>query len=136
MHQGKLNGYVCQGFNPLLSFPNRKKLTEALSKLKFLITMDPLDTETSRFWDNHGEYNDVDPSKIQTEVIQLPSTCFAEDTGSLTNSGRQLHWHWAGATPPGEAKHDAWIMAQIYQRLKALYEKEGGALPEPILKLD
>ena len=25
MHQGKLNGYFCQGFNPLLSFPNRKK---------------------------------------------------------------------------------------------------------------
>src|SRR5437763_16727472 len=27
MHEGKLNGYFCQGFNPLLSFPNRKKLT-------------------------------------------------------------------------------------------------------------
>ncbi len=47
-----------------------------------------------------------------------------------------MHWHWAGGTPPGEAKHDTWIMAQIFQRLKALYEKEGGPLPEPILKLD
>jgi formate dehydrogenase major subunit len=136
MHQGKMNGYFCQGFNPLLSFPNRKKMTAALSKLKFLVTMDPLDTETARFWDNHGEYNDVDPTKIQTEVIQLPSTCFAEDTGSLTNSGRQLHWHWAGGTPPGEAKGDTWIMAQIFLRLKALYEKEGGPVPEPMLKLD
>ena len=135
MHEGKMNGYFCQGFNPLLSFPNRKKITAALSKLKFLVTMDPLDTETSRFWDNHGEFNDVEPAKIQTEVIQLPSTCFAEDTGSLTNSGRQLHWHWAGGTPPGEAKNDAWIMAQIYTRLKALYQKEGGAVPEPILNL-
>jgi formate dehydrogenase major subunit len=135
MHQGKINGYFCQGFNPLLSFPNRKKLTAALSKLKFLVVMDPLDTETSRFWENHGEFNDVDTSSIQTEVIQLPSTCFAEDTGSLTNSGRQLHWHWAGGTPPGEAKSDAWIMAQIYLRLKALYQKEGGAVPEPILNL-
>jgi formate dehydrogenase major subunit len=136
MHEGKLNGYFCQGFNPLLSFPNRKKVTEALSRLKFLITMDPLDTETSHFWENHGEFNDVDPSKIQTEVIQLPSTCFAEDTGSLTNSGRQLHWHWAGGTPPGEARHDTWIMAQIFMRLKALYQKEGGPVPEPILNLD
>jgi formate dehydrogenase major subunit len=135
MHQGKMNGYFCQGFNPLLSFPNRKKLTAALSKLKFLVVMDPLDTETSRFWENHGEFNDVDTASIQTEVIQLPSTCFAEDTGSLTNSGRQLHWHWAGGTPPGEAKSDAWIMAQIYLRLKALYQKEGGAVPEPILNL-
>src|SRR5262249_44692294 len=64
MHQGKMNGYLCQGFNPLLSFPNRKKVTVALSKLKFLVTMDPLETETSRFWENHGEHNDVDSSKI------------------------------------------------------------------------
>jgi formate dehydrogenase major subunit len=135
MHQGKMNGYFCQGFNPLLAFPNRKKCTEALSKLKFLVTMDPLDTETSRFWENHGEYNDVDPSQIRTEVIQLPSTCFAEDEGSLTNSGRWLQWHWPGGSPPGEAKTDNWIMAQIWKRLKALYEKDGGPLPDPILKL-
>ena len=136
MFQGKVNGYFCQGFNPLLSFPNRAKLTTALSKLKFLVTMDPLDTETSRFWENHGEFNAVDSSKIQTEVIQLPSTCFAEDEGSLTNSGRWLQWHWAGATPPGEAQHDTWIMAQIFLRLKALYQKEGGKLPDPIVNLD
>jgi formate dehydrogenase major subunit len=46
MHDGTMNGYLCQGFNPLLSFPNRQKCTEALSKLKFLVTIDPLDTET------------------------------------------------------------------------------------------
>jgi formate dehydrogenase major subunit len=135
MHQGKMNGYVCQGFNPLLSFPNRAKCTAALSKLKFLVTMDPLETETARFWENHGEYNDVNPADIQTEVIQLPSTCFAEDEGSLTNSGRWLQWHWPGGTPPGEARTDTWIMAQIWQRLKALYEAEGGPVPEPILNL-
>src|SRR5271157_1833017 len=135
MHQGKLNGYFCQGFNPLLSFPNRKKVTEALSNLKFLVVMDPLDTETARFWQNHGEFNDVDSARIDTEVIQLPSTCFAEDEGSLTNSGRWLQWHWAAGTPPGEARHDTWIMAQIYQGLRALYQKEGGAFPEPIVNL-
>ena len=135
MHQGKMNGYFCQGFNPLLAVPNRKKLTAALSKLKYLVTMDPLDTETARFWENHGEFNEVDSSQIKTEVIQLPSTCFAEDEGSLTNSGRWLQWHWPGGTPPGEAKRDNWIMAQLYMRLKALYQKEGGPVPEPILNL-
>jgi formate dehydrogenase major subunit len=135
MHQGKMNGYICQGFNPLLSFPNRGKLTQALSKLKFLVTMDPLETETTRFWENHGEFNDVDSSQIQTEVIQLPSTCFAEDEGSLTNSGRWLQWHWPGGTPPGEARTDVWIMAQIHLRLKELYRKEGGAFSEPIVNL-
>jgi formate dehydrogenase major subunit len=130
-----MTGYFCQGFNPLLSFPNRKKITAALSKLKFLVTMDPLETETSRFWENHGEHNDVDPSKIATEVIQLPTTCFAEDEGALVNSGRWLQWHWPGATPPGEAKSDVWIMAQIYLRLKALYAKEGGPFPDAIRDL-
>ena len=98
--------------------------------------MDPLDTETANFWQNHGAFNDVDPSKIETEVIQLPTTCFAEDEGSTTNSGRWLQWHWAAGTPPGEAKNDVWIMAQLFLRLKALYEKEGGALPDPIVKLN
>ncbi|NRP72654.1 Formate dehydrogenase-O major subunit [Ensifer psoraleae] len=136
MNQGKMTGYMCQGFNPLLAAPNRKKLTDALSKLKYLVTMDPLDTETARFWENHGEYNDVDSSQIQTEVIQLPSTCFAEDEGSLTNSSRWLQWHWPGGTPPGEAMTDNWIMAQIHVRLKELYRKEGGKFADPILNLD
>ncbi len=136
MNQGKMTGYICQGFNPLLAVPNRAKATASLSKLKFLVTMDPLDTETSRFWENHGDFNDVDSSQIQTEVIQLPSTCFAEDEGSLTNSSRWLQWHWPGGTPPGEAKTDNWIMAQIHVRLKELYRKEGGTFPDPIVNLD
>jgi formate dehydrogenase major subunit len=136
MHQGKMNGYICQGFNPLLSAPNRGKLTEALSKLKFLVSIDPLQTETSRFWENHGEYNAVKPEEIKTTVFELPATVFAEDEGSLVNSGRWLQWHWPGATPPGEAKSDIWIMAQLYKRLKALYQKEGGAFPDPILNLN
>jgi formate dehydrogenase major subunit len=135
MHAGKVNGYFCQGFNPLLAFPNRGKITASLAKLKWLVTMDPLDTETSRFWENHGEYNDVDAKAIQTEVFQLPTTCFAEEEGSLTNSGRWLQWHWAGGSPPGEAEHDNWIMGQLFLRLRALYRKEGGAFPDAILNL-
>lgn len=135
MHQGKMTGYFCQGFNPVLSFPNRGKVQAALAKLKFLVVMDPLQTETSRFWENHGEYNAVKSEDIKTTVFELPTTCFAEDEGSLTNSGRWLQWHWPGGTPPGEAKTDIWIMAQLFQRLKALYQKEGGAYPDPILNL-
>ncbi len=136
MNMGQMNGYFCQGFNPLLSFPNRAKVTSALSKLKFLVVMDPLKTETARFWENHGIYNDVNSASIQTEVFELPTTSFAEDEGSLTNSGRWLQWHWPGATPPGEAKSDNWIMAQLHLRLKELYRKEGGRAAEPILNLD
>jgi len=135
MYQGKVNGYVCQGFNPLASVPDKAKLTAALSKLKYLVVIDPLATETSTFWKNQGEFNDVDPTKIQTEVLRLPSTCFAEEDGSLVNSGRWLQWHYKGADPPGEAKADTEIMAELFLRLRALYQKEGGAFPDPILSL-
>ena len=70
------------------------------------MTIDPLNTETSNFWQNHGEFNDVDSSQIQTEVFRLPSTCFAEENGSIVNSGRWLQWHWKGADAPGEALND------------------------------
>ena len=39
---------------------------------------------------NHGEHNPVDPAKIQTEVFRLPTTVFAEENGSLGNSGRKV----------------------------------------------
>jgi formate dehydrogenase major subunit len=135
MHQGKMNGYFCQGFNPLLSFPNKAKIKTALAKLKFLVVIDPLQTETARFWEDHGEYNPSKPEEIKTAVFELPATTFAEDEGSLTNSSRWLQWHWAGGTPPGEAKTDIWIMAQLNRRLTALYAKEGGAFPDAIKAL-
>ncbi|MBN8761366.1 MAG: formate dehydrogenase-N subunit alpha [Thiobacillus sp. 65-69] len=135
MNQGKMNGYICQGFNPLASAPCKIKVSTGLSKLKYLVIIDPLETETAEFWQNHGEYNDVDPAKIQTEVFRLPSTCFAEEDGSLVNSGRWLQWHWKAAEPPGDARGDQEIMAGIFLKLKAMYKKEGGAFPEPILNL-
>lgn len=135
MHQGKINGYFCQGFNPLMSFPNRAKVRAALAKLKYLVVMDPLATETASFWENHGEYNDIESASVQTEVFRLPTTCFAEEDGSLVNSGRWLQWHWKGADAPGEAMSDIQIMARLQLKVRELYGKEGGALPEPIVNL-
>ena len=135
MNQGKMTGYICQGFNPVGSFPNKAKTVAGLSKLKWLVTIDPLRTETSEFWKNYGEHNDVKTAEIQTTVFRLPSTCFAEEDGSLTNSGRWLQWHWKGAPPPGEAKQDADIIAGIFIRMRAAYVKDGGAFPDPITKL-
>jgi len=132
MHQGKLNGFVCQGFNPLASVSNKKKVSDGLSKLKYLVVIDPLATDTSEFWKSYGEFNDVDPSKIQTEVIRLPSTCFAEETGSFTNSGRVIAWKWKAADGPGETKVDTDIIAGIFMKLKEMYAKDGGAFPDPI----
>ena len=136
MHQGKMNGYICQGFNPLAAAPYKAKLIESFSNLKYMVIMDPLITETSEFWRNVGEHNDVNSAAIQTEVIRFPTTCFAEEEGTLVSSGRWLQWHWKGAEPPGEGKSDIEIMALIYQRILEMYKEEGGAYPDPIVNLD
>jgi formate dehydrogenase-N alpha subunit len=135
MHQGKMNGYICQGFNPVCSFPNKKKITESLAKLKWLVTIDPLNTETAEFWKNYGEQNDANTAAIQTTVFRLPATCFAEEDGSLTNSSRWLQWHFKGAPPPGEARNDTEIIADLFNRIKAMYAKDGGAFPDAIVNL-
>ncbi|KAK43390.1 formate dehydrogenase [Caballeronia jiangsuensis] len=135
MAAGKMNGYICQGFNPLAAAPNKAKIGLGLSKLKWLVIMDPLATETSEFWKNHGEFNDVDASKIQTEVFRLPTSCFAEERGSLVSSSRVLQWHWQGTTPPGEAKSDLEIMSGLWLRMRKAYQEKGGKYPDPILKM-
>ncbi|SFC49164.1 formate dehydrogenase (quinone-dependent) catalytic subunit [Collimonas sp. OK412] len=135
MKQGKVNGYIAQGFNPLAAAPDKGKIGAGLAKLKFLVIMDPLATETSEFWKNHGEFNDVDPGQIQTEVFRLPTTCFAEEDGSLVNSGRWLQWHWKGAQPPGEARSDLEIMSELFLKIRKMYVKDGGKYPDPIVNL-
>ncbi|MDC7690258.1 formate dehydrogenase-N subunit alpha [Vogesella indigofera] len=135
MHQGKMNGFIVQGFNPLASFPDANKVTESFSKLKYMVIIDPIATETSTFWQNHGDSHDVDPAKIQTEVFRLPSTCFAEEDGAIVNSSRWLQWHWKGADAPGEAKGDNEIIGELFTALRELYRKDGGKVADPILNV-
>lgn len=136
MYQGKTNGLICQGFNPLMSIAHTKKSIAGLSKLKFLVSIDPIETDTARFWENHGEYNDVDPAKIQTEVFMLPCASFAEEEGSLTNSSRCVSWKWAAAEPYHESWRDADFLADLFLRIRKLYEKDGGKGIEPLMAVD
>ena len=135
MHQGKMNGFICSGFNPLAAVANKNKIGAALAKLKYLVVIDPLATETSEFWKNYGEFNDVDTASIQTEVIRLPATCFAEQDGSFTNSGRVIQWHWKAADGPGESKSDQEIIAALFMKLRGMYKAQGGANPTPLMNL-
>jgi formate dehydrogenase major subunit len=91
--------------------------------------MDPLATETSEFWRNVGPFNDVKSADIQTEVIRLPTTCFAEEDGSLVNSSRWLQWHWKGADGPGEAQTDIRIMSELFLRLRQRYQAKAANTP-------
>lgn len=135
MYQGKINGFICQGFNPIAAIPNKKKLGAAFAKLKYLVIIDPLRTETGEFWKNYGEFNDVDASKIQTEVFRLPSSCFAEETGTFTNSSRVIAWKQRAVEPPGEAKVDSEITARLFMKLRAMYKAEPGAFADAIHNL-
>jgi len=129
IHQGKINGFVMQGFNPLAALPNKKKVGAAMAKLKWLVVIEPLKNETSEFWKNYGELNNVKPEEIATEVIRLPASCFAEDPGTFTNSGRVIQWHWAGADPAGEGKTDREIIGQIFTRLRAPTPRTAASFP-------
>jgi formate dehydrogenase-N alpha subunit len=136
MYQGKTTGLICQGFNPLMSIAHTKKSAVGLSKLKFLVSIDPIETDTARFWENHGEFNDVDPAKIQTEVFMLPAASFAEEEGSLTNSSRVVSWKWAAAEPYFESRRDIDVLADLFMRIRKLYETKGGKAPEPLMAVD
>ncbi len=135
MYEGKLNGCIAQGLNVLMASAHKGKALQGLAKLKWLVVIDPLETETARFWENHGEFNEIDSAKVQTEVIQLPACTVAEEEGTFTNSGRNIQWHWKAANGAGESRSDLEIMAGIHTRLRALYAKEGGAFPDPIVNL-
>ncbi len=135
MDEGKVTGYFCQGFNPVGFLPGQKQSGELPKQAEVHGGYRSAGDETSTFWQNHGESNDVDPASIQTEVFRLPSTCFAEEDGSIANSGRWLQWHWKGQDAPGEARNDGEILAGIYHHLRELYQAEGGKGVEPLMKM-
>lgn len=135
MAAGEMNGLFCQGLNLMLAAPQKDKTRAGLGKLKWLVVVDPLETETARFWENHGEFNNADPKSVQTEVFQLPASVYVEEEGSFTNSSRLIQWHWKAAEGPGESRSDIDIVAGLYSRLKAKYAKDGGAFPDPVLHL-
>lgn len=135
IYKGKVNGFLLQGYNIMNSMPETSKTVDALKKLKFLVVIDPMDCETANFWKNMGEYNDVNSEEIDTVVFNLPSSLFAEEEGSLTNSGRWLQWHWAGVEPPGEGKTDSAIIAELMLKLQELYKEKGGKVPEAVVNM-
>ncbi len=130
MDNGNVTGYICRGFNPVASFPDKNKVVRSLSKLKYMVVIDPLVTETSTFWQNHGESNDVDPSAIRPKSSvcrrpALPKRTVRSPTPAAGCSGT------GKVRMPGEARNDGEILAGIYHRLRELYRTEGGRARNP-----
>lgn len=131
MHRGEMEGLVCMGMNPAVGGPNSLKARDGLGKLKWLVTVDLWETETSIFWKRPG----ADPKAIETEVFMLPAAASMEKEGSISNSGRWAQWRYKAVEPPGEAKSDLWILDHFHKGIKDLYKKQGGKFPDPIMKL-
>jgi len=131
MFKGEFTGFFAWGQNPACSGANAGKNREAMAKLDWMVNVNLFENETGSFWMGPG----MDPKSIKTEVFFLPCAASAEKEGSITNSGRWMQWRYKAADPPGDAKPDGDIMVELFDKIRELYQKEGGAYPDPILNL-
>jgi formate dehydrogenase major subunit len=131
MYKGVFTGFFAWGMNPACSSANAGKVRQAMAKLDWMVNVNVFDSETGSFWKGPG----MDPKKIKTEVFQLPCAASMEKEGSISNSGRWMQWRYKASNPPGDAKPDGDIMYELFKKVQALYKKDKGAFPEPILNL-
>ena len=132
MYNGKVKGMMAFGMNGVMIGPDTAKNIEALKRADWLVVGEIYPDETSEFWRAPGISAD-EQKKIDTTVYRLPCAGFAEKDGSMTNSARWVTWKFAAVPPPGQARLDQDIVAQIFLRVRDLYKKEGGKFPDPIL---
>jgi formate dehydrogenase alpha subunit len=87
------------GENPLLSEPDLHHAEKALDQLDFLVVQDLFMHETA-----------------ERAHVFLPAAAFAEKEGTFTNSERRVQRVRAVLPPPGEARPDWWITAELARR--------------------
>jgi formate dehydrogenase major subunit len=131
MAAGTIKGLMVWGQNPAVGGPNANLERKAMENLDWLLVTDIWHTETANFW----RRPDANPANIKTEVFLLPALCSFEKEGSITNSGRWMQWRYKGASGPGEAEDDLWMLTKLALKFKELYSKEGGPNAEAITKL-
>jgi formate dehydrogenase major subunit len=134
MYRGTVKGMLAFGMNGVAVGPDSQKNIEALKKADWLVVGEIYPDETSEFWKSPG----ITPEEmrtINTTVYRLACAGFAEKDGSMTNSARWLQWKNAAVPPPGECRLDQDIVAQIFLKVRELYQTQGGKFPDPILNL-
>jgi len=98
--EGDVRGMYVMGENPAMSDPDVEHARAALARLEHLVVQDIFLTETAAFAD-----------------VVLPAGAFVEKTGSYTNTDRWVQLGRAALAPPGQARQDLWITAQLGRRL-------------------
>ncbi|MBS3918402.1 MAG: formate dehydrogenase subunit alpha [Deltaproteobacteria bacterium] len=99
-YEGKLKALYVMGENPMLSEPDLNHAREALARLELLVVQDIFLTETAQMAD-----------------VILPAASFAEKDGTFTNTERRVQRVRKALDPPGEARLDWEIIAEISKRL-------------------
>ena len=100
VHEGRIRGMYIMGENPAMSDPDVDHARAALARLDHLVVQDIFLTETANYAD-----------------VILPSSAFAEKTGTVTNTNRQVQMGRAALSPPGDAREDWWIEVELARRL-------------------
>ena len=101
MEEGELTALYVIGENPAKSEADNQRTHKLLSNLDILIVQDILMTQTAEMAD----------------VVLPASNSAFEAEGTVTNSERRVQRVRAALTPPGNAKDDIWIIAQLAARL-------------------
>jgi predicted molibdopterin-dependent oxidoreductase YjgC len=101
MERGELRTLYVIGENPAQSEADILRARRLLSELDFLIVQDIVHTKTAEMAD-----------------VVLPSTAsWCESEGTVTNSERRVQRVRKALDPPGEARDDLWILAELARRL-------------------
>ena len=100
IHSGDISSMYIMGENPAMSDPDLEHARAALAKLEHLVVQDIFITETANYAD-----------------VILPASAFAEKTGTVTNTNRQVQMGRQAINPPGDARQDWWITVELAKRV-------------------
>ncbi|RBH38852.1 nitrate reductase, partial [Pseudomonas sp. MWU13-2860] len=98
--------------NPAHSLPDLEQARQALAQAEFVIVQDA--------------YADTDTAACADAL--LPAASWGEKEGTVTNSERRISRVRAAVPPPGEARADGWIAAEVGRRLERLLYPDAPSL--------
>jgi formate dehydrogenase major subunit len=138
MMDGRLDGLFVMGQNPAVGGQHTRLERKALSKLKWLVVRDLVETETAAFWYDSPEVErgELVTEEIDTEIFLFPAAGHAEKEGSFTQTQRMLQWREKAVEPAADRRSEAWFVHQLALRLKAKAEASDDPRDEPMRALD